>query len=125
MSTKRNPTEDEMAPWTYAHARAATAEGWDLYDSAGSGAGPWQIQSFDDGDPVDLGDDMVAWKLVQAQRTPHARAALQFLAEHNPLEYVRILAWPTLVYGEWDYDTDTVRWGVDMNSQPAHDKEPS
>lgn len=87
-----------MTEWTAEMAKAAQEEGWDVFDSEGSDNGPWQVQSFDDpGELPDLGDDMVAWQLVQAQRTPHAIAALAFLAEHNPLEHARILAWPRII----------------------------
>lgn len=97
----------EWTQWTPELAAAAAAEGWDLFDSHGSLSGPWQVQSFDspeEGEPDITEDD--AWALVQAQATPHARVALEILAEANPLEHARIVAHPTVIDGHWDYDND-------------------
>ena len=102
--------------WTMQYHRAATAEGWDLFDSCGSLSGPLQVQTFDtpEGDAADLGgEDEIAWVLVRSQRCEHHRVALEILKEANPLEYERIMQWPTIVHGHWDYDTDTVMWGED------------
>lgn len=80
-------------PWTRADAAAASAEGWDLFDSSGSANGPWQVQSFDDQD--DGITDDVAMRLVRdgAAADPtgmHARV-LAILAVANPLEHRAIL----------------------------------
>lgn len=113
--------------WTTAFSAAACVEGWDLFDSFGSGSGPWQIQAFDspeDGDGDLGGEDTIAWVIVRRQATPHARTALWFLAHHNPLEYRRIMAWPTVVEGWWDYGAKAggaVRWDRDPELSPLEE----
>jgi hypothetical protein len=67
-------------------------QGWGIFDCDGSENGPWQLQKLDESDL--LRNDLEAWRLV----TDHANAgseyhqkALQFLAEHNPLEHNTII----------------------------------
>lgn len=71
-------------------------EGWDIFESTGSVDGPYQIQRNDD-DAV-FKDDSEAWRFVwdKAQSgSEYHRAALDWLKENNPGEYVRIEYWCT------------------------------
>lgn len=82
--------------WTAAFSRSACLEGWDLYATAGSANGDWQIQCVDDpkqasaelGEVVPaLGSDEMAWRLVYEGTESHHIAALEFLEIHNPKEW--------------------------------------
>ena len=99
--------------WTKADDEAAEAEGWGVYDCAGSMSGPVQVQTFDDegGDewaekygrpyPFPLGpggvaQDHKAWDLILAGLDRgselHQRVMVHLLVE-NPLEHFNILQW--------------------------------
>lgn len=74
----------------------AIDEGWCISECHGSENGPWQLQKCDELDI--LKNDLEAWRLVidyaDAGSEYHLKA-LQFLKDHNPIEY--------------DCITDTVR----------------
>ncbi|MCP1757769.1 hypothetical protein [Bradyrhizobium elkanii] len=63
-------------------------EGWGIFECHGSQNGPWQLQKLDESPR--LRNDLEAWRLVvdyaNAGSDYHVKA-LQFLAEHNPLEH--------------------------------------
>lgn len=82
---------EEHRSWTRADTIAAYSEGWDVWDSAGSEGGPFQVQKFDMGDENGDGvpewaDDSDAWLVVGSGRMPHHRHAMNFLAVANPDE---------------------------------------
>ena len=73
-----------------------TPEGWALFDCDGSANGPMQIQSFDDGEPVDIGGDDAAWMLVWSRAHAGSQRhldALLVVAVSNQLEYLAIVRW--------------------------------
>lgn len=73
-----------------------SSEGWDIFESAGSVDGPFQIQRNDE-DAV-FADDSEAWRFVwdKAQGgSAYHKGALDWLREHNPGEVVRIEHWST------------------------------
>lgn len=91
------PWTGDSPAWTPDDSQAASLEGWDLFDSAGSVSGPWQIQHFDvpgeiDGG-VDLDSDEEAWRIVvenaRAGSELHLKV-LTILAHDNPLELFSI-----------------------------------
>lgn len=99
-----------MSDWTVSDSTAAEAEGWDIFDSAGSNGGPWQLQRFDTPDewsgapkPYPFETDADVWEHVAGRAAQgsalHARA-LVFLRAHNPLEYDAIWGHLAAVAGE-------------------------
>lgn len=91
----------EMSPaWTQANDDAAAREGWNIWDSAGSVNGRWQLQRIDDADafeeaagfvPVQLKSDDDAFQIVANGTEPHHEAARSFLKAHNPAEYEAVM----------------------------------
>jgi hypothetical protein len=66
----------------------SASEGWVVADCDGSENGPWQIQKVDEMDVFK--SDCDAWAhVVQAAKNGSAyhQAALDFVAEHNPIEW--------------------------------------
>lgn len=90
----------ENTAWTTADERASAAEGWAIFDSFGSAAGPVQIQSFDcpqDGEP-DITDEQ-AWVLIftaAARGSDRHRRALAIVRHYNPREWWAIQRWAVL-----------------------------
>ena len=74
----------------------AEAEGWGIWECDGSESGPYQLQridSPDDRDAPSFGDDAAAWEFVKAKAAEGSAyhvAALDYLKQHNPLEYAAI-----------------------------------
>jgi hypothetical protein len=66
----------------------AVDEGWCISECHGSENGPWQLQKCDERDK--FMNDMQAWRHVvdyaEAGSEYHQKA-LQFLQDHNPVEY--------------------------------------
>lgn len=92
--------------WSPEDSFAAMLEGWDVWDSDGSGDGPFQIQFLaEPGLIPELGyvepkfdsEDTNAWVHVREQAAAgsalHQRALL-FIEHNNSLEYARIMRWP-------------------------------
>ncbi len=82
----------QMIPaWSQEHCEAAQREGWDIFDTDGSGGGAWQVQRLDDASEVrgalQLKADAVAWRIVVQGTAPHHEAARQFIQAHNPQEW--------------------------------------
>lgn len=93
-------TDDEMdaalKPWTKDVQDAALREGWDLFDSRGSDAGPIQVQHIDDADLVEhikvpqLDDDDQAMLMVMTGTGEHHRIARRIVAAFNPEDFRRM-----------------------------------
>lgn len=67
-------------------------QGWGIFDCEGSENGPWQLQKLDESEL--LRNDLEAWRLVVNYAnagSEYHQKALQFLAEHNPLEHTTII----------------------------------
>lgn len=63
-------------------------QGWGIFDCYGSENGPWQLQKLDESDR--LRNDLEAWRLVVDYAnagSDYHKKALQFLADHNPIEH--------------------------------------
>ncbi|MEY9247612.1 hypothetical protein [Bradyrhizobium elkanii] len=63
-------------------------QGWGIFDCDGSENGPWQLQKLDESDR--LRNDLEAWRLVVDYAnagSEYHKKALQFLADHNPIEH--------------------------------------
>ncbi|MGX9944937.1 hypothetical protein ACTG4Q_20965 [Bradyrhizobium denitrificans] len=66
----------------------AIDEGWSIFECFASENGPWQLQKCDDSNL--LKDDLQAWRLVVDYAdagSEYHQKALQFLKDHNPIEY--------------------------------------
>ena len=63
-------------------------QGWGIFDCYGSENGPWQLQRLDESDRFLT--DIEAWRLVVDQAaagSAYHQTALQFIADHNPIEH--------------------------------------
>jgi hypothetical protein len=79
--------------WTDKHHRAATREGWTLWDARGSQAGAVQVQAYDDPDegvPVLKGDDE-AFLIVMRGTGKHHRMAREIVKKYNPEDFARMV----------------------------------
>ena len=81
------------AEWVCEDQKIALSEGWDIFGVRGSAQpGDYQIQRYDEVERFD--SDLAAWYHVTLQARngskPHVRA-LQFIREHSPEEYKRIV----------------------------------
>jgi hypothetical protein len=87
-----------LADWTVADARAASREGWDLFECAGHPHGSPQVQYIqepEDGEP-ELDGDPAAWAVIRADPgSPVHVKALAILANENPAEYERVMGQET------------------------------
>lgn len=114
----------DEAQWVPTDSRAACLEGWDVWDSAGSDDGPFQIQFLAEPELLDLGytapkfdGDTDAWVHVREQALVHHselhQRALLFIEHNNSLEYARVMLWPIVIdctFAEFD-PTDYVNMG--------------
>jgi hypothetical protein len=87
-----------LADWTAADDRAASREGWSLFECAGHPHGSPQVQYIqepEDGDAA-LDGDEDAWAVIRADpgSPVHARA-LAIIANENPAEYERVMGQET------------------------------
>jgi hypothetical protein len=86
------PTMDD---WTPEMSRAASLEGWDLFESHGSIYGSPQVQSFDGEDSVGfyprLGSDARAFEILRNGHEDHHVIARAILAFKNPNELHAIM----------------------------------
>jgi hypothetical protein len=96
--------------WTKNDQSAAQREGWDIFDSAGSECGPWQICRLDEPmlwelapDPYPFEEDTDVWVHVW-RRADEGSAlhlkALDFIKKNNPMEYAAIWDHLAVLYGE-------------------------
>lgn len=84
-------------PWTHDLRMAALREGWDIFDSRGSDAGPIQVQRIDDPEDLDfefkvpyLENDDHAMLIVRTGTGEHHKVARQIIATHNPEDFERM-----------------------------------
>jgi hypothetical protein len=66
----------------------AADEGWCISECHGSENGPWQLQKCDEQDVFKT--DIEAWRFVvdvAEAGSEYHQSALQFLKDHNPIEY--------------------------------------
>jgi len=82
--------EVEIPPPDFDNTQAQS-EGWGIFETDGSSSGPYQLQRMDDEEVFE--DDDAAARFVQ-QRASYGHhyhaSALEFLREHNPIEYAAI-----------------------------------
>ncbi|WP_316207478.1 hypothetical protein [Bradyrhizobium sp. SZCCHNR3118] len=67
-------------------------QGWGIFECHGSENGPWQLMKLDQSGRFK--NDLEAWRWVvdYANRgSDYHKSALQFLAEHNPIEHCCII----------------------------------
>jgi len=89
--------------WTVADAARAHQEGWDVFDCGNEVNGRWQIQRLDASDvpgAPQLADENAAWRLIVQGcllDSAHHRAALDFVRQHNLIEYEAILSFSEAV----------------------------
>jgi hypothetical protein len=90
----------EFAAWRLVDSDIAESEHWNVFDSAGSENGPWQIQKVDEVHYWD--DDTDVWlhvvRRAYAGSETHLRA-LRYVAAHNPPEFEAITK--HIREGEW------------------------
>lgn len=87
------PDPATMDPaWSDAHASAAAAEGWGIFECRASD--PWQLQHSDCADDGEqqLVSDAQAWAIVRGGTGEHHAAALAFIQAHSPREFAAITA---------------------------------
>lgn len=83
--------ERDHAAWERDHSRAATAEGWNIWECSGSEAGPFQIQRYDSPDDIEaseLESDEAAWLIVMSGEMPHHLAARAFIRTYGYSEWL-------------------------------------
>ena len=70
----------------------AMAEGWGISHCLGSKDGPWQLQKIDEQEVFEKDDEawsFVLWKV--AEGSEYHIAAIQFLQDHCPAEFDRLV----------------------------------
>lgn len=126
MQNDRTYDAHELTPaWSPAHDAAAAREGWNIWDSAGSANGRWQVQRIDDADafeqatgfaPVQLKSDDQAFHIVANGTAEHHAAARAFLKAHNAVEYDAVMAFKGQAKPQTGQSKPSQLWACDQET---------